>query len=60
MRFRISQSRDGQFYFEIQTLGRFETIATSERYTTKAALQRNIDYIRQGAESATVDDQSGS
>jgi len=59
MRFRITKSRDGQFYFEIQSAGNYETLATSERYTTKAACQHAIDLIQRGAASATVNDQSG-
>jgi uncharacterized protein YegP (UPF0339 family) len=59
MRFRITKSRDGQFYFEIQSAGNYETLATSERYTTKAACQHAIDLIQKGAASATINDQSG-
>ena len=58
MRFKINKSRDGQFYFEIQAVGNYETLATSERYTTKSACQHAIDLIKQGAGSATVNDAS--
>jgi uncharacterized protein YegP (UPF0339 family) len=60
MRFRISKSRDGQFYFEIQAAGNYETLATSERYTTKADCQYAIDLIKAQVGSATVNDQSAS
>ena len=59
MRFRITRRSDGQFYFEIQSAGNYETLATSERYRTKADCQKAIDLIKQGAASATVNDQSG-
>ena len=58
MRFRITKSRDGQFYFEIQSAGNYETLATSERYTTKAACLQAIDLILAGVKSAVVDDRS--
>jgi len=60
MRFRISKSRDGQFYFEIQSAGNYETLATSERYPTKAACQQAIDLIKAQAATATLNDQTAS
>jgi uncharacterized protein YegP (UPF0339 family) len=59
MRFRISKSRDGQFYFEIQLLGNYEAIATSERFRTKAACMLAIDHIKAGAAAGSINDQSG-
>ena len=36
IRFRISRNRSGEYYFEIQAAGNYETLATSEGYRSKA------------------------
>jgi uncharacterized protein YegP (UPF0339 family) len=59
MRFRISRNRSGEYYFEIQAAGNYETLATSEGYRSKADCERAIALIRTQAASATVNDQSG-
>ena len=59
MRFRISRNSRGEYYFEIQAAGNYETLATSEGYSSKAACERAIDLIKTQAASATVNDQSG-
>lgn len=58
MTFKISKSRDGQYYFKIQAAGNHETLATSETYKspTKRDVLKAIDLIRQGAASAQVVD----
>ncbi len=56
MRFRIGKSSNGQYYFEIQAAGNYETLATSETYTTKQACQEAINQIKAGATTATVVD----
>jgi uncharacterized protein YegP (UPF0339 family) len=58
MRFRISRNRAGQYYFEIQSAGNWETLATSESYVSKADCERAIELIRAGAATATVNDAS--
>ena len=59
MRFRISRNRRGEFYFEIQSAGNYETLAMSEGYKSKADCERAIRLIQQGAAGATINDQSG-
>ncbi len=58
MRFLIHKARDGQFYFEIQSAGKYEVIASSPRYWTLAACRMAIDLVKQGAASAAVVDRS--
>jgi uncharacterized protein YegP (UPF0339 family) len=52
MRFKISQARDGQYYFEIQAAGNYETLATSEMYRQKSDAEHAINLIKQGAATA--------
>ncbi|TFV92605.1 DUF1508 domain-containing protein [Blastococcus sp. CT_GayMR20] len=56
MRFKISESTDGQYYFEIQAGGNYETLATSETYkrSDKRDVQAAIDQIRREAGGADV------
>lgn len=58
MRFKISKSRDGQYYFEIQAAGNFATLATSETYkrADKRDVLRAIELIAGGAAGAQVVD----
>ena len=60
MRFRISRNSRGEYYFEIQAGGNWETLATSEGYRSKADCERAIDMIKAQAAAATINDQSGS
>jgi len=46
--FKLSKSRDGQFYF-ILTAENSEPLLTSETYTTKAAAQDGIRSVRENA-----------
>ena len=54
MRFKISKSRNSQYYFEIQAAGNYETLATSETYTTESAARNAIRLIQGGAPGAPV------
>jgi uncharacterized protein YegP (UPF0339 family) len=59
MRFKISRSTDGQYYFEIQAGGNYETLATSETYKSpdKKDVRKAIDLIKAGvADAEVVDD----
>ncbi|HEY3061921.1 MAG TPA: YegP family protein [Chloroflexota bacterium] len=56
MRFSISKSTNGQYYFEIQAAGNYATLATSETYTTKQACQDAINLIKAQAATATTVD----
>lgn len=58
MRFKISKSKDGQYYFEIQAAGNYETLATSETYKRpdKRDVLKAIDLIVAGAADAEVVD----
>lgn len=56
MRFSISLSSDGQYYFEIQAAGNYETLATSETYVSKSDAEAAIAQIQGGAAGATVVD----
>jgi|RhiMethySRZTD1v2_1073278.scaffolds.fasta_scaffold124638_8 uncharacterized protein YegP (UPF0339 family) len=56
MVFRITQSRDGRYYFEIQADGNLETLVTSPRFTTRAACDEAIAQIRQQAADGTIID----
>src|SRR3990172_8773749 len=46
--FRISRSRDGQFYF-VLTAENGEPLLSSETYTSKAAAQNGIRSVRENA-----------
>lgn len=58
MRFKISKSRDGQYYFEIQAGGNYATLATSETYKhpNKRDVRAAIDQIKREATGAEVVD----
>jgi uncharacterized protein YegP (UPF0339 family) len=58
MRFKISKSVDGQYYFEIQADGNHETLATSETYKRKDKrdVLKAIELIQGGAGAAEVVD----
>lgn len=60
VRFKISPSTDGQYYFEIQAGGNHATLATSETYKSpsKRDVLAAIELIRQGAVDAEVVDNS--
>jgi uncharacterized protein YegP (UPF0339 family) len=60
MRFKISKSTDGQYYFEIQAGGNYETLATSETYKRrdKRDVLAAIDQIKREAAGADVADDS--
>lgn len=56
-KFEIKKSGD-QYTFVLKA-GNGEIIATSERYTTKAAAKNGIDSVRKNAPDAEVDDTTG-
>ena len=56
MKFTITTSTDGQCYFEAQSDGNHETLATSETYRDKADARRAIDLIKKEAAAAQVID----
>lgn len=58
MRFKISKSVDGQYYFEIQAGGNYATLATSETYKRpdKRDVLEAIELIRGEAGNAEVVD----
>ncbi len=60
MRFTISKSSDGQYYFEILSAGNYETLATSETYKRrdKRDVLKAIELIKQGASGADTVDNS--
>ena len=58
MRFKLQNSTNSQYYFEIQAGGNWATLATSETYTTKAAALDAIALIRNGAAGGSIDDQT--
>jgi uncharacterized protein YegP (UPF0339 family) len=45
-----------QYYFELQSDGNYETLATSERYVSKADANAAIAIIKAEAATATVVD----
>jgi uncharacterized protein YegP (UPF0339 family) len=57
VRLVIQRSGD-QYYFEIQSAGNYETLATSERYRSKADCQRGVELIRTQAAAAEVVDRT--
>ncbi len=58
MRFTISRSSDQQYYFEIQSGGNYETLATSETYRTKEAAEEAVKKIKDEAAAAEVVDRA--
>lgn len=58
MRFKISKSSDGQYYFEIQAAGNYETLATSETYKRrdKRDVLKAIELIKGGASGGEIVD----
>ena len=51
----LKKSSDGQFYFNL-VASNGETVATSERYTTKSNAERGIDAVRRAASTTEVKD----
>jgi uncharacterized protein YegP (UPF0339 family) len=58
VRFTINKASNGQYYFEIQAAGNYETLATSETYLQedKQDVLQAIELIRSGAASAQLID----
>ena len=55
--FDLKRSSDDQYYF-VLVAPNGEPIATSERYTTKAAAKNGIEAVRKYAPDAEIDDQT--
>jgi uncharacterized protein len=51
--------KSGTQYMFVLKAGNGETIATSERYTTKAAAKNGIESVKTNAREATTDDETG-
>ena len=54
----VIKKTSGQYHFVLKA-GNGETIATSERYTTKAAAKNGIESVKTNAREATTDDETG-
>lgn len=57
-RYVLKKSSDGQFYFVLKAAN-VETIATSERYTTKSSAKDGIESVRTNATTRDVTDETG-
>ena len=51
--------KSGDQYTFVLKAGNGETIATSERYTTKAGAKNGIESVKENAASAPVEDETG-
>ena len=56
-KFVIKKGTSGQFHFNL-VAANGETVATSERYTTKEAAIKGTDAVKRAAAVADVDDQT--
>jgi uncharacterized protein YegP (UPF0339 family) len=56
---KFELKKSGDQYVWVLRAGNGEIIATSERYTTKAAAKNGIDSIKRNAADATTDDLTG-
>lgn len=54
-KFELKKSSDDQYYFNL-TAKNGQTIATSERYTTKAAAENGIASVKTNAPIAEIED----
>jgi len=54
----VIKKASGQYHF-VRKAGNGEIIATSERYTTKAAAKNGIESVKSNAPKATTDDETG-
>ena len=57
-KFVVKKGSTGQYRFNL-VAANGEIIATSESYTTKAAAMKGIASVKKNAESAILDDQTG-
>ena len=55
--FELKKTSDGQFMFNL-VAPNGEVIATSERYTTKAAAENGIASVKKNAPTATTEDKT--
>lgn len=55
--FKLKKTSDNQYMFNLHA-GNHEIIATSERYTTKAAAQNGIESVKKNASGASVKDET--
>lgn len=53
MKFVIKKSSDSQYYFTIEN---WQTLCTSETYTSKESAKHTIQSIQDNAKDATVED----
>ena len=56
-KFVIKKGTSGEFHFNL-VAANGETVATSERYTTKEAAIKGTDSVKRAAAAAVVDDQT--
>ena len=56
---KFELKKSGDQYIWVLKAGNGEIIATSERYTTKAAAKGGIDSVKKNAADANTDDQTG-
>ena len=56
---KFELKKSGDQYVWVLKAGNGEIVATSERYTTKAAAKNGIDSIKRNAADATTDDLTG-
>jgi len=56
-KFVIKKGTSGEFHFNL-VAANGETVATSERYTTKEAAIKGTDAVKRAAAAAVVDDQT--
>ena len=56
--FELKKSSDGQYMFNLHSAPFGEIIATSERYTTKAAAKNGIESVKKNAPVAEVRDET--
>jgi uncharacterized protein YegP (UPF0339 family) len=54
----VTKKTSGQYHFVLKAANG-ETIASSERYTSKAAAKNGIESVKKNASSAPVEDETG-
>jgi uncharacterized protein YegP (UPF0339 family) len=54
----VIKKASGQYHFVLKAANG-EIIATSERYTTKAAAKNGIESVKQNARDAAIQDETG-
>jgi uncharacterized protein len=58
-KFVISKNYKGEYWFVLKSTNNWQTVVTSETYTTKQACKDGINFVKSNAADASTEDTTG-